>query len=37
MRMIDSIVVYGTEADEGAVKQIRNCARTDAPLILSGP
>ena len=28
MRMIDGIPVWGTEVDEGALVQIKNCART---------
>jgi len=28
MQMIDNIPVYGTTVDDGAMKQIRNCART---------
>jgi tRNA-splicing ligase RtcB len=28
MQIIDNIPVYGTTVDEGAMKQIRNCART---------
>jgi len=34
MRMIDDIPVYGTAVDEGALKQIRNCARTAAHVAL---
>jgi len=34
MQMIDNIPVYGTAVDEGAMKQIRNCARTASHVAL---
>src|SRR5271169_7032354 len=34
MQMIDNIPVYGTAVDEGAMKQIRNCARSAAHVAL---
>lgn len=36
MRLIDNIPVYGTEVDDGALRQIRNCARTADHVALMG-